>query len=101
MTSRMIHADGKVVTPLFKAHPGDTKVDKETGELRPVRAEHDAALHFEGTGETAWGTKWVLVASRSEDVHGQIIGEIHVHLGHATTIPPFIPPYRLGFGHER
>jgi len=47
--SRLIHADGKVITPLFRAHPGDTKLDKETGELRPVRAEHDASLHFEGT----------------------------------------------------
>jgi len=74
--SRMIHADGKVVTPLFKAHPGDTKLDKDTGELRPVRAEHDAGLHFEGTGETAWGTKWVLVACRSEDVHGRIILDV-------------------------
>ena len=59
--SRMIHADGKVITPLFRAHPGDTKLDKETGELRPVRAERDAALHFEGTGETAWGAplRWL------------------------------------------
>jgi hypothetical protein len=71
--SRLIHADGKVVTPLFKAHPGDTKLDKETGELRPLRAEADAALHFEGTGETAWGTKRVIAACRSEDVHGRII----------------------------
>ena len=74
--SRLIHADGKVVTPLFKAHPGDTKLDKETGELRPLRAEADAALHFEGTGETAWGTKWVIAACRSEDVHGRIILDV-------------------------
>ncbi|MCW2748891.1 MAG: hypothetical protein JWR83_1, partial [Aeromicrobium sp.] len=74
--SRLIHADGKVVTPLFRAHPGDTKLDKETGELRLVRAEPDAALHFEGTGETAWGTKWVLVACRSEQVHGRIILDV-------------------------
>ncbi|MGI8757354.1 MAG: hypothetical protein ACR2MB_16160 [Acidimicrobiales bacterium] len=74
--SRMIHADGKVITPLFRSHPGDTKLDKETGELRPLRAEHDAALHFEGTGETAWGTKWVLVACRSEEVHGRIILDV-------------------------
>jgi hypothetical protein len=75
--SRLIHADGKVLTPLFKAHPGDTKLDKETGELRLVRAEHDAGLHFEGTGETAWGTKWVLVACRSTDVHGRIILDVN------------------------
>jgi hypothetical protein len=71
--SRMVYADGKVVTPLFRAHPGDRVVDRQTGEIRPARAEHDAGLHFEGTGETAWGTKWVIVAVRSEDVHGRII----------------------------
>jgi hypothetical protein len=48
-------------------------VDRQTGEIRPARAEHDAGLHFEGTGETAWGTKWVIVAVRSEQVHGRII----------------------------
>ena len=71
--SRMIYADGKVITPLFRAHPGDQRLNKETGELTPARAEPDAGLHFEGTGETAWGTKWVIVAVRSEDVHGRII----------------------------
>ena len=62
----MLYADGKVVTPLFRAQPGDTRVDKTTGEIRPVRAEPDAGLHFEGTGETAWGTKFVLVAVRTD-----------------------------------
>ena len=69
----MVYADGKVVTPLFKAHPGDRVVDRQTGEIRPARAEPDAGLHFEGTGETAWGLKWVIVAVRSEEVHGRII----------------------------
>ena len=65
--SRLIYGDGKVITPLFKARPGDTKLDKATGELRPVRAEADADLHFEGTGETAWGTKWVIIAARGTE----------------------------------
>jgi hypothetical protein len=99
--SRLIHADGKVITPLFRAHPGDTRLDKETGELRPVRAEHDAALHFEGTGETAWGTKWVIAACRSEDVHGRIIldvewvpaagGEARVAVDTFTQLAPHCP----------
>jgi hypothetical protein len=71
--SRMLYADGKVLTPLFKAHPGDRILETTTGELRPARAEPDAGLHFEGTGETAWGTKWVIVAVRSEAVHGRVI----------------------------
>jgi hypothetical protein len=71
--SRMLYADGKVLTPLFRAQPGDTRLNPTTGELRPLRAEPDGALHFEGTGETAWGVKFVLVAVRSENVHGRII----------------------------
>jgi hypothetical protein len=74
--SRMLYADGKVVTPLFKARPGDVKVNKETGEIRELRSEVDAGLHFEGTGETAWGTKWVIVAVRSTDVHGRVILDV-------------------------
>src|SRR5713226_7615733 len=74
--SRMLHADGKVVTPLFKARPGDTRVDKTTGELRSARAETDAALHFQGDGETAWGTKFVLVAARNQSIHGRIILDV-------------------------
>jgi hypothetical protein len=74
--SRMLHADGKVITPLFKAKPGDTIVDRTTGEIRPARYEPDATLHFQGDGETAWGTKFVLVAARNTDVHGRIILDI-------------------------
>ena len=48
-------------------------MDRQTGEIRPARAEPDAGLHFEGTGETAWGLKWVIAAVRSEEVHGRII----------------------------
>jgi hypothetical protein len=74
--SRMLHADGKVITPLFKATRGATTVDRTTGEIRPARYEPDAALHFQGDGETAWGTKFVLVAARNTDVHGRIILDI-------------------------
>ena len=49
--SRMLYADGKVLAPLFRARPGDTRLNKTTGELRLLRAEPDAGLHFEGTGE--------------------------------------------------
>jgi hypothetical protein len=53
--TRTLYADGKVLSPLFRPHPGDTRLDKSTGELCPLRAEPDARLHFEGTSETAWG----------------------------------------------
>ena len=70
---RLVYADGKVVAPLYKAEPGTTKVKKETGEIREVRADADADLHFQGDGETAWGVKFVITAVRSADVHGRII----------------------------
>jgi hypothetical protein len=74
--SRMLHADGKVITPLFRARPGDTALDKTTGELRELRADPDGGLHVEGDGEHAWGTKFVLVAARNHDVHGRIIVDV-------------------------
>ncbi|HYN35494.1 MAG TPA: hypothetical protein VEV82_00810, partial [Actinomycetota bacterium] len=43
--SRMLYADGKVITPLFKGKPGDTRTDKTTGEIKQVRHEPDADLH--------------------------------------------------------
>ena len=74
--ARMAYADGKVVTPLFRFKPDSKVVDRRTGEIRTPRFERDAGLHFEGTGETAWGTKWVLVAVRSGSIHGRIILDI-------------------------
>ncbi len=71
--TRSLYGDGKVITPLYRAHPGDAKLDKATGELKPLKAEPDAGLHWEGTGETAWGTKFVLLAARGADVRSRII----------------------------
>jgi hypothetical protein len=70
---RLLHADGKVLTPLFRAKPGNTRVDKQTGEIIPLRHEPDAALHFEGNGEAAWGTKFVMVAARGTDEGTRVI----------------------------
>jgi hypothetical protein len=68
-----LNADGKVVTPLYKAKPGATRIDKRTGEVLQARFEPEAGLHFEGTGQTAWGCKFVLVAARSEQEQARII----------------------------
>jgi hypothetical protein len=72
----MLHADGKVVAPLYKAKPGEIRVDKSTGEIREFRHERDARLHFEGDGEAAWGTKFVLVAARGEQVRSRVILDV-------------------------
>jgi hypothetical protein len=74
--SRMLHADGKVITSLFRAKPGDTHIDPATGEIRSLRHDPDGQLHIEGDGEAAWGTKFVLVAARTTDPHGRIILDI-------------------------
>lgn len=71
--SRMLYADGKVITPLFKAKPGDTRLDKTTGELRTLRHEADGHLHYQGDGTHAYGIKFVLVAVRTTDHRGRII----------------------------
>ncbi|MFA5786936.1 MAG: hypothetical protein WDA71_08165 [Actinomycetota bacterium] len=71
--TRMLYADGKVITPLFKGKAGDTRVDKKTGEISQVRFEPDAGIHFEGDGEAAFGTKFVMVAVRSGDKRGRMI----------------------------
>jgi hypothetical protein len=54
--SRMLYGDGKVVTPLYKAKRGDSKVDKSTGG-----------------GEPAFGNKFVMMAVRGEGVHERLI----------------------------
>ena len=41
-----------------------------------MRAEADADLHFEGTGEFAWGTKWVIVAARGDRLRHRIILDV-------------------------
>lgn len=62
--SRVIYADGKVLTPLTHLRPEDSTSS---------RVEPDAGLHWQGTGEAAWGPKYVLVATRRPQVHQRII----------------------------
>lgn len=70
---RTLYADGKVVTPLFRAKPGEKLINKRTGEVRYPRCEPDAHLHIEGTGEAAWGCKFVIVAARDRVTNSRII----------------------------
>src|SRR5260370_6452474 len=98
---RMLYSDGKVITPLYKTRPGDEWVDKKTGEIRQRRYEPDADLHFEGTGESAYGTKFVMVAARSEDIRGRMSldmewvpdkgGEAKVAMGCFRRLHPLVP----------
>lgn len=98
---RLLYADGKVIAPLYKAAPGTTKVNKETGEIREVRAEADADLHFQGDGETAYGVKFVITAVRTQDINGRIIldtrhcpekgGEAKYAMGALRDLAPNLP----------
>ncbi|MDA9293049.1 hypothetical protein N9Q18_01045 [bacterium] len=99
--SRMLYADGKVVTPLFRAKPGDKVVDKTTGEVHYPRAEQDANFHVEGTGEMVWGTKFVIIAARHPQPHSRFIldvavveksgGEAATALDHFVGLAPLVP----------
>lgn len=73
---RVLYADGKVVTPLYKAKPGTTRVDRATGEIREVRSDPDAHLHITGSGEMAYGNKFVLVNCRLPEPHARIILDV-------------------------
>jgi len=67
--SRMLHADGKVLTGLYRAKPGDVRPDDAAGRLVRARSELDAALHYEGDGEPVWGTSLSrLPLARTRDV---------------------------------
>ncbi len=67
-------ADGKVVTPLFKAKPGDKVFNKKTGEvIREKRFDPDAHNYTTGGGEQRWGVKHVLMAVRGEGIHHRVI----------------------------
>ncbi|MGK2954993.1 MAG: hypothetical protein ACSLFI_04905 [Solirubrobacterales bacterium] len=74
--SRMLYADGKVVTPLSRAKPGDNRIDKATGEVHYPRVETDAGFHVEGTGEMVWGTKFVIIAARHPEPHSRFIVDV-------------------------
>lgn len=71
--TRVLYADGKVVTSLFRAKAGARKVDKKTGETRTLRSDPTAKLHITGSGEEAFGNKFVLVATRLPGTHGRLI----------------------------
>lgn len=71
--------DGKVLTPICRARPGDVWVDTDTGEIRPMRCDEDAFLQGEGGREgTVYGTKFALATTRNE------IGRVVLDVGHVS-----------------
>lgn len=98
---RVLYADGKVITPLFKAKPGDKLINKHTGEVRYPRSDPDASLHIEGTGDAAWGCKFVIVATRDLPTNSRVIldaafvptsdGEAATAVGMFERLRPHVP----------
>jgi hypothetical protein len=62
--TRSFYGDGKVVTPLYAAKPGDTTVNRETKEERALRFDPDASLHTEGGGNKVRGIKFAFLSTR-------------------------------------
>ncbi len=75
--SRLLYGDGKVFTPIYKAKPGETRVDKKTGEIHHLRFDPDASDHVEGGGDFVYGTKFAWMHIRS-DLGRVILGVAHV-----------------------
>jgi hypothetical protein len=78
-------ADGKVITPLFKSMKA-TKLDKATGELRPVRHDADARVHVTGDKRRVFGNKFSHVAVRGKNVYERIILSV-AHVGKGSEGP--------------
>lgn len=98
---RLLYADGKVVTPLYKAKPGTLHVDTATGEIREKRSDPDAHLHVTGSGEMAYGNKFVLMSIRLAAPHSRIVlgvasvptvgGEVAVAMETLRYLAPLVP----------
>lgn len=73
---RVVYADGKVVKPLYKAKAGTVRVDRQTGEIRTLRSDPDADLHITGSGEMAFGSKFVLASCRRPEPHSRVILDV-------------------------
>jgi hypothetical protein len=71
--SRCLYGDGKVVKPLYKTEKPKTVVDQKTGKTRQVRRDPDAEHHVVGSGEPAFGNKFVFVNVRGEHSHERFI----------------------------
>lgn len=73
---RLVYADGKVIKPLYRAKPGTTVIDEDTGEIRTVRSDPDAKLHITGSGKEAWGNKFLIVGVRHPEPHTRVILDV-------------------------
>lgn len=85
--ARMVHGDGKAIEPLFKGKRDETRVDRRTGQIVPVKCDPDASNHVEGDGEEVYGTKFLIVSARSTE---------HRVARHA--LRPLLGPRRRGWG---
>ena len=64
--ARICSGDGTVLSPRYKASPGDRQLNRETGELEQVRHDPDATWYKTGDNKVVRGHSFVLIESRSE-----------------------------------
>lgn len=77
----LVYGDGKVHTPLYRGKPGAERVDKATGEIRPVRADVDASMHTEGGGHPVYGVKFNTLMTRGA------AGRVILNVDHVSNKP--------------
>jgi hypothetical protein len=71
---RTLHADGKVLSAPSRYAPDEPVVDRATGEvLRRRRSATGGSTHHTGTGETVYGSKFVIVGTRGDRYHQRVI----------------------------
>ncbi|MDP9342528.1 MAG: hypothetical protein M3Q23_10655 [Actinomycetota bacterium] len=97
---RTVYGDGKVIDAQYKSKPGTTRVNRKTGEVRPVRFDPDAWWYAEGGGDLVWGIKFAVLSTRRAEGHF-ILGFEHVAKDHdeakaALTMLRRIKPYAPG-----
>jgi len=85
-STRTWTADGKVGTPLFRSSK-PTRVNRATGEIKPVRYDPDAKLHVSGDGRSLWGNKFEILHVRGPGRHQRVILSVDaVHRSEGETL---------------
>jgi hypothetical protein len=80
---RIISGDGTVLAARYKSAPGQLQLNPVTGELEQRRFDPDAEYYKTGTGDRVFGTKFVLLESRSNhEDEVVLLGVRHQPAGH-------------------
>lgn len=74
--STVVTGDGKVMNSPCRNTTG-VRVDPRTGDvIGTQRVDPASGYHTEGTGETVWGSKNVILSARNDNYYGRVICDI-------------------------